>query len=378
MVYFDNAASTPVCNDALDAMNEYLKKGFANPSSLHSYGREAREKIDEARKHVADLLHANAEEIIFTSGATEANNLAIRGTLLPLLRQGIKLHAVTTAIEHASVTETLLSLQKDGLELTIIRPAKNGVVTAEQVLAALRPETALVSVMMVNNEVGSDQPTADIAKVLKGKGIIFHTDAVQGVVSHKVSAKDLGVDLLTISGHKIGAPKGIGALYVRKGVELEPLITGGGHECNVRSGTENSPGIIALGAAAERLKFRGANDLLTYLSLRDAVIDGLREKRVNAKPLLSKEGAVPNILSLECPGQTAEFVMLKLDRLGIAVAAGSACKSGDRDASPILLAMGVPKERARSVIRVSFGPQNTKEDADEFVRVLGEILAKRA
>lgn len=377
MVYFDNAASTPVCRDALDALTEFLKKDYANPSSLHTYGREAREKLDEARKSVAALLHADASEIIFTSGATEANNLAIRGILAPLLREKKPVHAITTALEHSSILDTLRALEKQGLELTVVNPDERGVVSSDEIAAHLKPHTAFVSVMTVNNEVGSIQPVQEIAEMLRGKGPVFHTDAVQGAVSQKPDVKELGADLLTISGHKIRAPKGVGALYVRKGVELEPVITGGGHECGKRSGTENAPGIVALGIAADRLLYRGDEDIATYRELKTRILDGLKSAGVGASALLPSEETAPNILSLECPGQTAEFVMLKLDRQGIAVAAGSACKAGDRDASPILLAMGLPKERARSVIRVSFGPQNTKEDADKFVSVLRDVLAKK-
>lgn len=384
MIYLDNAASTPLCPEALRAMEASLEGQFANPSSVHKAGREARKAIEKARSSVAALLHADPDSVIFTSGATESDNLAIRGVLEPKLRAGGRVHAVTTTLEHAAVRETLEDLKPRGLEVTVVAPGPDGVVRAEEILAAVRPGTALVTVMMVSNEMGAVQPIAEIGKGLRGVGEgrpFFHTDAVQGLVSQEVDLRSLPVDLLTASGHKIYGPKGVGILYVRRGLDKDgfhPVLTGGGHERCLRSGTENLAGITALGAAAGRLAERKDDDLMRYEALRIRVVNGLRGKGVDAKPLLDEMGPVaPNILSLECPGALAEELVMRLSVAGVMVASGSACKSGARDASPILLSMGLPAQRARSVIRVSFGIMNTEKDADGFVDVLGDALGKR-
>lgn len=374
-VYLDNASSTPLCQEAKEALREAADGVFANPSAIHRLGQEARKRVEAARRSVAALLHADPRELVFTSGATEANNLAIRGVLGPKLAAGGKIHAVTTAIEHSSVIETLRALERRGLALDVVAP-KGPSVRAEDVLAAVRPETALVSVMMVNNETGSVQPVAEIARGLRKLAgrVLLHADAVQGLVSQDVDVRSLGADLLAFSGHKVHAPKGVGALWVRRGLALEPQATGGGHESGRRSGTENVPGILALGAAAERLSRERRDDVERYRVLRQRVLAGLAERRAGAKPLFaSEDGIAPNILSLECPGRPAEETVIRLGAAGVMAATGSACKSGGRDASPILLAMGVPKERARTVIRVSFGALNEEQDADRLVDALSSL-----
>jgi len=381
MIYLDNAASTPLAPEALEAMKASLEGQFANPSSVHKAGREARKGIERARRAVADLLHADPDTVIFTSGATESDNLAIRGVLEPILRTAGKAHAVTTPLEHPAVRETLEDLKARGLEVTLVALGADGTVSADDVLAAVRPETALVTVMMISNEVGSIQPIAEIGKGLRKLGDarpVFHTDAVQGLVSQDIDLRKLPVDLLTASGHKIYGPKGVGILYVRRGLageDFHAVQTGGGHERCLRSGTENLAGIAGLGAAAARLAEKREDDLLRYETLRMRILNAIREKGLNAKPLLPETGPVaPNILSLECPGKTAEELVIRLSAADVMVAAGSACKAGDRDASPILLAMGLPVARARSVIRVSLGAMNTEHDIDGFIDALAKVL----
>lgn len=381
MIYLDNAASTPLCPEALEAMKASLEGQFANPSSVHKAGREARKVIEHARKSVANLLHADSSAIIFTSGATESDNLAVRGVLEPVLRAGRSVHVVTTSLEHPAVAETLEDLKVRGLEITVISPGANGVVSADDVLRAVRPETVLVSVIMVSNEMGAIQPIDEIGKGLRKLGDgrpVFHTDAVQGLVTQEIDLAKLPVDLLTASGHKIYGPKGVGVLYVRRGLDKDgfhPVQTGGGHERCLRSGTENLAGIVGIGAAAIRLSEKKGDDLTHYEMARARVVSAITEKKLRAKPLLDESVSVaPNILSLECSGAVAEELVMRLSVAGIMVAAGSACKSGDRGASPILLSMGLSKERAKSVIRVSFGIMNTKKDVDAFIDALQDAL----
>ncbi len=374
-IYLDNAASTPVRPEVLEAMLPFLKESYANPSSIHPMGQAARLAIEEARKKVAALIGAEPSEIVFTSGASEANNLALRGTSWT--------HAVTTALEHPSVSKTFQAI---GKATRSVAPAEAGVLIAEDIVAAVTPPApsyedggVIVSVMLVSNEIGTVQPVAEISKILgprlRGGGIILHTDAVQAPVTMDIDVKKLGVDLMTLSAHKMGGPKGVGALYVRKGTVLSAQLTGGSHEMRMRAGTENVAGIVGFGAAAELLMSSKSDERLRLASLKEKLISKLGASGI-AKPLLEGGGQAAHILSIEVPGAEADFLVMLLGREGVMVTSGSACSSGSRDASPALAAMGVPEKRARSVIRASFGWASTEDDVVRFAEALIKILPK--
>ena len=375
IAYLDNAASAPLRPEAVAALSASFEM-HANPSAIHALGQAARKALEKARGQVATLVGADASEIVFTSGATEANNLALRGVLEPLLMNGAKPHVVTTALEHASVLKTLESLAPRGVEITIVAPRADGRVRADDVLAAVRPETALVSVIAASNELGSLQPVEEIGHTLSKlpKKPVFHVDAVQAVVSSACTIAVTRADLFTVSAHKIGGPKGIGALVVRKGVKLAPVLTGGGHEGGMRSGTENVSGILAFGAAAEALVSTRAEEIERYRALRARLLSGLP---ANVRPLLPTEAeVVPHIVALECVGKENDWIVLLLSRAGVMVAAGSACKSGSREASSIVKALGLDDARAKSVVRVSFGWRTNEKDVDVCVDALLRAVAR--
>lgn len=375
VVYLDNAASAPLRPETVAALSASAAF-YANPSSIHALGQDVRKQIETARASVAALLGADASEIIFTSGATEANNLALRGVIEPLLDAGKKPHVVTTALEHASVLKTLEALEARGLEVTIVPPGADGVVRAEDVLAAVRAETALVSIIAVSNELGSRQPVETIGTALSSLPVkpVFHVDAVQAIVSTEITFASSRADLLTVSAHKIGGPKGVGALAVRKGVKLAPLLAGGGHERGLRSGTENVPGILGFGAAAEALRGLRSSEIERYRELRARFLAALPS---GAKPLLPADAAAaPHIVVLECVGKENDWIVLLLSRDGVMAAAGSACKSGSREASEIVRALGLSEARAKSVVRISFGWSTNEKDVDAAVDALSRALAR--
>ncbi len=373
-VYLDYAASAPLVPEALEAMQAALKDLSANPSSIHAAGMEARKAVEQARAQVAGLLAADAREVVFTSGATEANNLALRGVLEPMLERGETPHAVTTALEHASVLKTLRALERRGLRLTVVPPGTDAIVPAADVLAAVRPDTALVSVIAASNELGTRQPVEEIGASLKKKTPkpLLHVDAVQAVVSSEISFRTSQADLLTVSSHKIGGPKGAGACLIRHGLKLAPLLHGGGQESGLRSGTENVPAIAGFGAAAARLARERANDIRLYETLRTRLLGGKIARS------LALGASVPHIVPLEMPDQENDWIVLLLSRAGVMVSAGSACKSGAREASEALTAVGLSERRARSVIRASFGPSATERDVDAFLEALTSSASRKA
>jgi len=379
LVYLDHAATTPLLPEAREAMLPFLGERFGNPNSVHPSGLEAREALEAARKSVAKLINAETSEIVFTSGATEANNLAIRGALEAALRHGERPQAVTTNIEHPSVSETFRDMSGRGVEMTAVAAGRDGVVNAESVLAAVRPDTALVSVMWVNNELGTVQPISEISAALlvRTKRAVLHVDAVQAAPSLDMDVKKTRIDLLSLSAHKFGGPKGVGALYVRRGLKLAPLATGGGQESGIRSGTENVAGIVGMGAAAEILLASKARDRANFKRLQAALDRELAARAGLARRLL--EATVPtalHIAALEVTGADADFLVLLLGKRGIAVSAGSACHAGSREASRVLKSAGLADARARSVIRVSFGPSNAEEEAAAFAAALAETKSK--
>lgn len=374
-VYLDHSATTPVDPEVAALMMTYYTEKYGNPSSVHSYGREAKQALEEARHQVADLIGATPSEITFTSGGTEADNLAILGTAEALRQKGK--HIITSAVEHHAVLETCEYLEKNGFELTIIPVDEEGLVSVENIKNALRPDTILITMMHANNEVGSIQPIAEIGKLAKEHGITFHVDAVQSLGKIPIDVKEMAIDLLTVSSHKIYGPKGVGALYIRKGVRVVPLVHGGGQEKKRRAGTENTPGIIGFGKACELAGQRMAEDAEHHMKLRDKLMNGILQKidyvKVNG-PLGEKR--LPNNVNVSIQFVEGESLLLSLDMLGIAASSGSACTSGSLDPSHVLLAMGLIHEIAHGSLRFTLGRQNTEEDIDYVLEQLPKIVER--
>ena len=361
--YLDNSATTAVCPQAADAAVRMMTVCYGNPSSLHTMGIEAEKALSAARASVARLLGAPAETLLLTSGGTESNNLAILGGAAARIRQGR--HAVTTAVEHPSVSAAFDQLEREGWTVARVRPEPDGTLPAERIVSACRDDTVLVSVMMVNNETGARHPLERMIPAIRRTAprALIHTDAVQAAGRLSLSAERLGVDLMTVSGHKIHAPKGVGALYIRKGVRLQPRQIGGGQERGLRSGTEAVPAIAAFGAAADAIPpFREQETL--YRTLRDRLLAGLSPSAVCHLP---PEG-VPYIVSLSLPGFRSETLLHFLAEREIYVSSGSACSKGKK--SPVLTAMGLPADQIDSALRISFSWDNTIDDVDRLTKAL--------
>jgi len=374
MIYLDHAATTPVDERVLEEMAPFFRGAYGNPSSLHSLGQEAKFALDTARDRVASLLHAQAREIVFTSGGTEADNLAIRGVLWEQREKGR--HFITSAVEHEAVLRTAHHMEDLGWEVTVLPVDRDGVVHPGSLREALRPDTALVSVMAANNEVGTLQPIADLAAVAREAGVLFHTDAVQAVGALDVDPRGLGVDLLSLSGHKLYGPKGAGALWVRHGVRLAVQMTGGGQERERRSGTENVPAIVGLGVACEvAAECLAAGEAERMRALRDRLIAGVLTRVPNARLTGHPTQRLPNNASFAFPGVEGEPILLNLDFEGIAGSSGSACATGAIEPSHVLVAMGYEPEVANGALRLTLGRENTDEDVDTVLEVLPRILA---
>lgn len=373
-VYADNAATTAVSPQVVEAMLPFLTEHYGNPSSLYSLGQTAHNAVEAARGQVAALLGAQPEEIFFTSGGSEADNWAIRGIAGMQARKG-KRHIVTTKFEHHAVLHTVERLQKEGFEVTYLDVHENGIVRIEEVEAALRDDTALVTIMYANNEIGTIQPIAEIGALCRARGILFHTDAVQAVGHVPIDVQAQQVDLLSLSGHKLHAPKGVGALYCRKGFRFPNLIDGGAQERNRRAGTENVAGIVALGKAASLMQ-EGMEERMRYVaSLRDRLIDGaltIKRSRLNG----DRESRLPGNASFCFEGVEGESLLLLLDFQGISASSGSACTSGSLDPSHVLLAIGLPHEIAHGSLRLTLDENNTVEDVDYILEKLPPIIER--
>ncbi len=370
-VYLDHNATTPLDAEVLEAMLPFLREDWGNPSSIHTLGNRSRTPVEGARRRVAQMLNCTARRIVFTGSGSEADNLAIRG-LLPY-REGR--HLITSAIEHPAILRTCLSLEQDGYEVTVLPVDGDGIVRPESLAEALRPDTALVSIMLANNETGAIQPVAELAAIARSRGVTFHTDAVQALGKIPVDVEELGVDLLSLSAHKIHGPKGVGALYVRRDMELKPLITGGGQERGLRSGTENVAGIVGFGKACELAQRRlNEDEMLRVSKLRDRLEAGIRKLLPGARRNGPGEGRLPNTLNMTLPEIRGESLVLFLDRRGVFFSSGSACKSGNPEPSPALLAMGLTAEQAHCAVRFSLGTGNIAEDIDYVLRSLEETL----
>ncbi len=373
MVYLDNNATTPIDPAVAEKMAHFLKEHFGNPSSLYPIGRQVKEMITEAREIVAKALGAGRTEIVFTGSGTEADNFAIRGVLDAFPEKN---DVIISAIEHPAVLETAHYLEKKGVRITYVPVDKYGTIDLDFLKDAITPQTALISIMHANNEIGTIQPLEEVCKIAKTKGIPVHTDAVQSFGKIDVNVNKLGVDLLSISAHKIYGPKGVGALYIRKGTDIWPFIYGGHQEREMRAGTENTAGIIGLGEAVRVLKERGDRDKKQIERLAEKLKKGIEDSIPNVKFNGHEKNRIKGNLNFAFLGLEAEAILLALATKGIYVSTGSACSEGSEDVSHVLSAIGLKPEAARSCIRISLGRFNTAEDIDVVLKELPEIVAK--
>lgn len=374
-IYLDHNATTPLAPAVLERMTSVLRDEYGNPSSVHHFGQRSKAVVDEARSAVAALLAVDAAEVVFMSGGTESDNLAIRGAAEALEPSGRR-HLIASAIEHEAVLNTLKALARRGWRTTLLPVGQSGVVDPEALRQAITDETALVSVMHANNEIGTIQPIADLAAIAKARGALFHTDAVQTVGKVPVLPKTLGVDLLSLSAHKMNGPKGAGALWIRRGLRLLPILTGGKHERSRRAGTENVPGIAGCGAAADLARGKMAAEADRLAALRDrldrGVLRAVSGTAINGSPM----ARVPNTTNISFDRVEAESLLIALDLEGIAVSTGSACSSGTLEPSHVLKAMGFPAHRTQNSIRFSLGMDNTEAHVDRVIEVLPRVVDK--
>ena len=372
-VYADNAATTSVSKAALDAMLPYLTENYGNPSSLYAFGQKAAEALQEARETVAACINAEPREIIFTSGGSEADNQAIVSAAKLGARKGKK-HLISTQFEHHAVLHTLSKLEKEGFEVTLLDPHSDGVIRVEDVEAAIRPDTALVTVMFANNEIGTVQPIAEIGALCREKGIPFHTDAVQAAGHMPIDVKAMNIDMLSMSGHKFHAPKGVGVLYARRGMVLTNIIEGGAQERGKRAGTENVAGIVAMAAALKESCEHMEENTAKIIPMRDKLFREL-SKIPHSKINGSLEHHVPGTVNMCFEGIEGESLLLMLDDAGICASSGSACTSGSLDPSHVLLSIGLPHEVAHGSLRLSIGEYNTMEQIDHIIETVPKVVA---
>ena len=372
-VYADNAATTALSPEVLNKMMPYLTEVYGNPSSLYQIGSEAKDAVEEARQTVADLIGAeHASEIYFTSGGSESDNWAIKGVANALAKKGKK-HIITSKFEHHAVLHTCAALEKQGFEVTYLEVYENGIVKPEDVKAAIRPDTALVTIMYANNEIGTIQPIAEIGKICKEAKVLFHTDAVQAMGNIPINVVEDNIDLLSLTAHKFHGPKGCGALYVRRGVRPEILIDGGAQEKGRRAGTENVAGIVGL-AEALKIAIETMDERKEKLTaMRNRLVDGLlkiERSRLNG----DRDSRLPGNMNMCFEGIEGESLLLKLDLAGISASSGSACTSGSLDPSHVLLSIGLPHEIAHGSLRISFSDNNTEEDVDYILETVPSVV----
>jgi len=372
-IYLDYNSTTPVDPRVLAAMLPYLAENFGNANSIHSSGQRARAAVDAARPAVAELLGAKAAEIVFTCGGTEADNLAIFGIVNPCDQP--RKHVVTTAIEHHAVLNTAQALEKQGVDVTYVPVSREGIVDPEDLREAIRPETVLLSVMLANNEIGTIQPIEEIGRIAAEEDVYFHCDAVQAAGKMAIDVRKLGVDVLSISGHKLYAPKGVGALFVKAGTELGPMFFGGHHERDRRPGTENVPGIVGLGKAAQLAMENLDADAARLAALRDRFENALLTLpgvRVNG----SVRGRAPNTSNLSFEAAGGEALVIALDLQGVMCSSGAACSSGAVEPSHVLTAIGLTPDQARSSLRFSLGRPTTEQEIDEAIRIIPPVVER--
>ena len=374
IIYVDNAATTAMSDRAIAAMQPYFKGIYGNPSSLHTVGQTAKEALDGARRKIAACLNCEPGEVYFTSGGSEADNQCIRSAALQGAKKGKK-HIISTAFEHHAVLHTLKKLEKEGFEVTYLDVHGNGLITAEEVKAAIRPDTALVTIMYANNEVGTIQPITQIGKVCREAGVVFHTDAVQAAGHIPVDVRADSIDMLSLSAHKFHGPKGVGALYCRKGLPLLTFIEGGAQEKGKRAGTENIPGIVGMAAALEEACGNMRENAERLTRMRDRLIDGLLKVPYSGLNG-DREHRLPGNINISFEGAEGESLILYADALGICLSSGSACTTASLQPSHVLMSLGLPHEVAHCSLRITLGDTNTEEDVDYMLVHIPEVVKK--
>ena len=374
IIYMDNAGSTRVRQEVIDEMLPQFCEEYANPSSVYSLARKSMSRIDGAREKIAKLIGANPREIFFTSSGTEANNWAIQ--CIANTHSGKGKHVITSSIEHPAVQNTCKHLENIGFEVTYLPVSSEGLVSPRDLEKAIRPDTVLVSIMFANNEVGTIQPIAELGKIARDHGAFFHTDAIQAVGHIPIDVSAQNIDLLSLSGHKFYAPKGVGALYIRSGVKICSLLYGGGHERGLRASTHNAPGIAAIGKAAELAALELTEESARITRLRDRLVDGLLSQIEHAQLNGCRENRVPGIVNISFEYVEGEALLLLLDQKGIFASSGSACTSGSLNPSHVLLAMGLPHEKAHGSLRLSIGRYNTEADIDTVIAELVPMVKR--
>ncbi len=372
--YFDNSATTRVKEEVLQEMFPYFCEEYGNPSSMYSVGREAKRALEKARVRVAKLINCKPKEIYFTGCGSESDNTAIKGIAYRNRKKGN--HIITSKIEHPAVLHTCQSLEKHGFEVTYLNVDKDGFINLSELENSIKPNTILISIMFANNEIGTIEPIREISKIAKKHNIIFHTDAVQACGNVDIDVRKLGIDMLSLSGHKLYAPKGVGALYVKEGIEFEKFMDGGHQEKDKRGGTENVAEIVGLGKAVELAKNNLEKHQEHLRTLRDYYIKNIEEKITDAKLNGPRENRLPGNANFSFPGINGEELLIHLDERGICASSGSACTTGSMDPSHVLVAIGLDKNMSKGTLRTSFGEENTIEDVDFLVDSLVEILNK--
>lgn len=371
-IYLDHSATTSVKKEVLDAMIPYFSDKYGNPSSIYSIAREGKKAIEEARDSIAKSLGAKSNEIFFTGSGTESDNWALKGFMYANKDRGN--HIITSSIEHHAILNTCKFLEKNGFEVTYLPVDANGFVSLEELSSAIKPTTILISIMFANNEIGTIEPIAEIGKIAKDKGITFHTDAVQAVGNLKIDVNELNVDLLSLSAHKLYGPKGVGALYVRKGAKINSFLHGGNQEKGRRASTENVPGIVGLAKAIELMTNNLEEHNKKLIQLRDKTIEEITKKIPYIRLNGDRHKRLPGNVNISFRYIEGESLLLMLDMKGIAASSGSACTSGSLDPSHVLLAIGLPHEIAHGSLRVTFGDENTMADVDKLLEVLPPIV----
>lgn len=369
--YFDNAATTPILEKVLIKMFPYLTELYGNASSMYGIGRQSKKALEEARTQVASIINVRPKEIYFTSSGSESDNIAIKGFAYANKEKGK--HIITSKIEHHAVLETCETLEKQGFEVTYLNVDKDGIIDVNELINSIREDTILISIMFANNEIGTIQPIEEIAKIAKKKNIIFHTDAVQAVGNIAIDIQKLEVDMLSMSAHKLHGPKGVGALYVRSGIEIEKYINGGHQEKNKRAGTENVAGIVGFGEACKIARRNLEHHIEHLTELRDYYIKRVLEEIPNTKLNGCREKRLPGNANISFIGRDAQELLFKLDEVGICASSGSACNTGNQSPSHVLTAIGLSNEEAVGALRTTFGEDNTLEDINFLIEILKKI-----
>lgn len=370
--YFDNAATTPILENVLIKMFPYLTEGYGNASAMYGIGRQSKKAIEEARNEVSKIINVKPEEIYFTASGSESDNMALKGFAYANKKKGK--HIITTKIEHHAILETCNSLEKQGFEITYLNVKKDGILDLEELANKIREDTILISIMFANNEIGTIQPIKEISTIAKAKDIIFHTDSVQAVGNVAIDCKKLGVDMLSMSAHKLHGPKGVGALYVKEGIELEKYVNGGHQERNKRAGTENVAGIVGMGEACKIARENLEKHSKHLISLRNYYIGRVLKEITNTKLNGSYEERLPGNANISFIGSDAQELLFKLDEIGICASSGSACNTGTQMLSHVLTAIGLTSEEAGGALRITFGDNNTIEDVEFLIDKLKKFV----